>query len=940
MVQSRRWLFVSIAFGLAILSGCGLTQQGPSQSSAPKVLFDYRDTKLANGMEVVTLEDFSCPIVAVQVWYHVGSKNERPDRQGYAHMFEHMMFKGTDRVGPRDHFSLINQVGGEVNGYTSFDRTVYVQTLPADQLELALWLEAERMSFLKINQEAFDTERKVVEEELRMGQNQPYGTLWKKSLAGVFQVHPYRWMPIGRIADLRATSVADLREFWMRNYVPNNTVLVIVGAVPHDKAQQLARKYFEWIKPQPQPEPVKIVEPQLKAAKSITISDENAPAPMVNMVWRTVPTGHPDEARLELLGEILGGGQSSRLYLDLVSKKLWAVGASASSWNLEQDGLLFFQIVLAEKADPEQVVAAVKGHIRDIQTSGVTEEEWTKARNQKLKGLVTQNLEVDSKAQALGAAAVEKGSPARANTILSEVQSVTRQQIQEAARKYLSEDRVIVFDVKKNDRGMQAGERDKEDMPVAAPETQAPPPGRAGTVRPADFPAQAPMGQLVKSEPQKKYDQKVLPNGLKVLVVPNNEVPFISVSLGILNGGWTETKPGAANMTLEMLTLGTQRHTDEQLARELETYAISLSGSASMDSSTVYANCLPENLDRAMSLMSEVVLEPSFPQVPFARLQEQTLTGLAIESESPDYLADRELRRRLYGNHPYSRTATGEVEDVKALTPDDLKGWWQANARPDQAILIFAGDISADKASALAAKSFGAWKSATEQKSPTLPAIAAPGKTEIFLVDIPGAKQCQIRVGQPGITRKDQPDYFVSRLVSDYFGGNFHSRLNDSLRVQKGLTYGSHGGYGAQRFAGQFNIGTFTKNESAAAAVKAIFEEIEKLRTVAPDEKELSRTKSFMAGSFVRNRETPQQVAGDLWLVESNALGNDYFERLLSTVAAATDADCLALAKKTLNPDKMIVVVAGDASALKADLESIAPVTVVTPEKPKPTASR
>lgn len=939
MVQSRRWLFVSVAIGVAILSGCGLFQQG-SQSSTRQVLFDYRETKLDNGMKVVTLEDFSCPIVAVQVWYHVGSKNERPDRQGYAHMFEHMMFKGTDRVGPRDHFSLINQVGGEVNGYTSFDRTVYVQTLPADQLELALWLEAERMSFLKIDQEAFDTERKVVEEELRMGQNQPYGTLWKKSLAGVFQVHPYRWMPIGQIADLRATSVADLREFWKRNYVPNNTVLVIVGAVPHDKAQQLARKYFEWIKPQPQPEPVRIVEPQLKAAKTITISDENAPAPMVNMVWRTVPTGHPDEARLELLGEILGGGQSSRLYLDLVSKKLWAVGASASSWNLEQDGLLFFQIVLSDTGDPEKIIEAVKTHIRDIQNNGVTEEEWTKARNQKLKGLVTQNLEIDSKAQVLGVAAVEKGSPARANTLLSEVQSVTRQQIQDAARKYLSEDRVIIFDVKKNDRGMQAGERDKEDMPVAAPEKQAPPPGRTGTVRPADFPAQAPMGQLVKAEPQKKYDQKVLPNGLKVMVVPNKEVPFVSISLGILNGGWTETKPGTANMALEMLTLGTRRHTDEQLARELETYAIALGGSASMDSSTVYANCLPENLDRAMTLMAEVVLEPIFPQEPFDRLQKQILTGLAIDSESPQYLADRELRRRLYGNHPYSRTPTGEVEDVQALNPDELKGWWQANARPDQSILIFAGDISVDKALTLASKSFGAWRAAADQKPPTLPAIAAPAKTEIFLVDIPGAKQCQIRVGQPGITRKDQPDYFISRLVSDYFGGNFHSRLNDSLRVQKGLTYGSHGGYGTQRFAGQFNVGTFTKNESAAAAVKAIFEEIEKLRTLAPDEKELSRTKSFMAGSFVRNRETPQQVAGDLWLVESNALGNDYFERLLSTIAAATDADCLALAKKTLNPDKMIVVVAGDASALKADLESIAPVTVVAPEKPKPTASR
>lgn len=393
-------------------------------------------------------------------------------------------------------------------------------------------------------------------------------------------------------------------------------------------------------------------------------------------------------------------------------------------------------------------------------------------------------------------------------------------------------------------------------------------------------------------------------------------------------------------MTLQMLTLGTKRHTDEELARELETFAISLSGSANMDSATVYANCLPENLDRAMSLMAEVVLEPTFPQEQFDRLQKQILTGLAIDSESPQYLADREFRRRLYSNHPYSRTATGEIDDVQALTPDILRDWWQTNARPDQAILIFAGDISAAKANALATRAFGEWKAVRIPQPKTLPDVQPPAKTEIFLVDLPGAKQCQIRVGQPGITRKDQPDYFVSRIVSDYFGGNFHSRLNDSLRVQKGLTYGSSGGYGASRFAGQFSIRTFTKNESAADAVKAIFEEIDKLRSQPPDEKELSRTKSFMAGSFVRNRETPQQLAGDLWLVESNDLGNDYFDRLLSTAASTTDRDCLELAKKTLNPDKMIVVVAGDASILKADLESIAPVTVVAPEKPKPTAQR
>ncbi|MHC5120832.1 MAG: M16 family metallopeptidase, partial [Planctomycetota bacterium] len=210
-------------------------------------LFDYQQLTLDNGLEVITLEDFSCPIVSVQVWYGVGSKDEKPDRQGYAHMFEHMMFKGTDRVSEKDHFDLLRKVGGTCNAYTSFDQTVYYETLPVDQIELALWLEAERMSFLKIDQYAFDTERKVVEEELRMRENQPYGNVFKKMAAELFTEHPYRWTPIGKLSHLRSTSVPELRQFWIDHYVPNNATLIIVGAIEHKKAQSLANDYFGWI---------------------------------------------------------------------------------------------------------------------------------------------------------------------------------------------------------------------------------------------------------------------------------------------------------------------------------------------------------------------------------------------------------------------------------------------------------------------------------------------------------------------------------------------------------------------------------------------------------------------------------------------------------------------------------------------------------------------
>ena len=263
----------------------------PELEPVSEKLFDYRQITLDNGLEVITLEDFSCPIVSVQVWYEVGSKDEKPDRQGYAHMFEHMMFKGTDRVSETDHFNLLRKVGGSCNAYTSFDQTVYYQTLPSDQIELALWLEAERMTFLKIDQYAFDTERKVVEEELRMRENKPYGNVFKKMAAELFTEHPYRWTPIGKLSHLRSTSVPELREFWTDHYVPNNATLIIVGAIEHKEAQELAKEYFGWIKPGPKPKRVSVKEPPLKKAKSIVIDDENAPAGQVIYGWRTVPAG-------------------------------------------------------------------------------------------------------------------------------------------------------------------------------------------------------------------------------------------------------------------------------------------------------------------------------------------------------------------------------------------------------------------------------------------------------------------------------------------------------------------------------------------------------------------------------------------------------------------------------------------------------------------------
>jgi zinc protease len=854
-------------------------------------------------------------------------------------MFEHMMFRGTDRLGPKDHFEHIRRCGGDCNAYTSFDQTVYVQTLPANQLELALWLEAERMGFLKIDQDAFDTERKVVEEERRLGLNQPYGTLPEKLVAELFKLHPYGWTPIGKISHLRASAAQELRDFWMRYYVPNNATLVIVGDIKHDNAQQLAKTYFGWIPRDADPPRVTVQEPVPKKARSVTIEQDNAPAPLAGIVWRTVPNRHADAIPLELLTTILGGGESSRLYRHLVADKQIAVMAVAGSFALEQEGFCGAGAVLSPFAgSTTKAHEAIQEEVDKLRTEPVSDRELTKAKNRKLASVVTSTLTVSSKARTLGTAAVLEGDTNRVNRELEQVRRVTADDLMRVAKTYLAPERSLSATVERNLLGSILGVRsasikEEENAPITAkPEKTPPPPGRPGLRRPADFPAKPPRADLLEGRATVPHSRHALSNGLKVLVVTNRQKPYVSVELGFLAGAWTETRPGTAAMTLGMLTKGTAKHNEKELADELETYAINLSGSAGMDSAEVSAGCLTEHVERALTLMAEAVLTPTFPGKEFEKHRNQVLTGLTISAAQPATKADRELRRRLFGSHQYARTATGEIEDVRALKVDDLNAWWTAFARPDQAVLIFSGDIDADRAVRLAEASFGSWKANERKPEVSLPAVPASGATHIYLVDHPGV-QSQIRAGQLTIKR-DDPRYPTARVVSDYFGGAFGSRLNEVIRVQKGLTYGARGGYQPSRFAGQFTMSTFSKTESTAEAVRAMLAEFERLRQEAPTAKELQDTKSYFVGSFSSERETPQQVAGQLWLIESNGLPADYFERTLEQVGK-TDADsCLRLVKETLDPSQLVVVVVGSAARIQKDLEKVGPVTLVKPGKP------
>lgn len=909
--------------------------------------FPFKQIVLDNGLKVISLEDFSCPIVAVQVWYHVGSKNEEPGRQGFAHMFEHMMFRGTDRLSSTGHFDNIRKVGGNCNAYTAFDQTVYVNQVPANQLEMVLWLESERMAFLKIDEKGFHIERKVVEEELRMGHNRPYGRVPERLLAEFFDDRPYAWTPGGQISHLRAADLQELADFWNKYYVPNNATLVVVGAVKHDEVQALAKRYFSWIPKCPDPgQPVCKPFDNDKPLPAIELKEEKGPLPILGVVYPTVGDAHPDQLPLEVLMGIIGGGESSRLYIDVVKDQKIAQIALGGAFAFESAGVAGAGgILLPLVGDKSKLMKTIDKHIEQAVKKPITEAELDKMKNQMRRSEVTGMLTVASKAGKLGQYAVLYGDTDRINRRLAEIDAVTIEDVHRVAKKYLTANNRREVRVEPSAGGMLksifGGKKKTDDNEDEGPPPPEPKDNRvadrtgpkAKAVRPPKEPETPPVAGPLSTSPDFASIRRKLLSGLEVVVVSNHEVPMVSFTLGIKSGAWTEQKPGVASMTMSMLSKGTKSRDSKQLAETLERNAISLSGSAGMDTAEISGSALVPQLKLAMELLADIVLNPTFPKDEFDILSQQTTVGLLISTKTPEYLADREFRRQLYGDHPYARTVTGEVEDVRAIKIDDMKHWFTTHVRPDNAVLYFAGDITPDAAVKLAEKYLGGWKADGKFTPPSLASTPGQNATHIYLYDRPGSEQSQIRVGHLSIKR-DNPDYASGRVLSNILGGGFNSRLNKAIRVDKGLTYGARGGISPRRFAGEFQISTFSKTASTAETLSTILEVVDEIQAGKPSDDELKDTKTYIAGAFAGERETPDQIVNDLWMIETQGLPSDYLKQYLGKINSTTLDQVLKSATDLIQRKKLVIAVVGEAAKVKADLEKIAPVTVVNEDKP------
>jgi len=958
----------SLACWLLILGILGLVPKtnGALAATAASTLFPVTEIRVTNGLQILTLEDHSSPLVAVQVWYHVGSADEPVGKHGFAHLFEHMMFRGTDRLGPTDHFDLLHSVGGDCNAYTAFDETCYHETLPADQLELAFWLESERMGFLTVDGPGFNTERKVVEEERRLDLSLPYGEVADKGPPLIFGQHPYGHDPLGTFRDLRQAKPSDVHAWWASHYTPNNATLVIVGDVKTERVRIMCERYFGWMPSMPQESRNIPMLGAWEAPQEITLNLANAPAPGAGIVWRTASEGDPDALALDLLATILGGdavatiqggANSSRLYRRLVVEEHLAVMATALQFTMSRAGVFGAGAALSPLGgDTARTLSILRDEIARLCAQGVTDAELERARSQIGLSLLREAQTVEGKANLIGRAAVLGKGLGELNSRLERLRAITAADLHRVALKYLDPKHAMTVTVPGSSLWGQLANlffqnRKSEETAPAAFTSDTILRGRPGVSRPVDLPVRAPLCKDAPRIPDAAIEEHRLRNGLRVLIAPKSDTSLVQVVLALPFGSWAESKAGSAAMALRLLAKGTDVHDEKALAEELDRGGIQFSGSADQDDSRVQMSCLSEDSDRAFPLLAEVVIHPAFPKAPFNLAVSQAKTELQLMDSTPFVVAEREFKRNLFPGHVYGRRALSDAADLAALNVRDLASFWHRIARPKKANLIIAGGLTSERALVLAERYFANWQQADEPSKATAdstdqqkPEIQAPedesretappapsnppGATRILLVDWPGANQSQICIGGRGIATRD-PDKPIANLVGSYFGGTFGSRLMKAIRVEKGSTYGVSGGFQANRFGGSFLVQTFTKTPLTADTVRTVLAEINDLVARAPSTEEMSLHKRYFLGSAAARFETPAQIASQFTHIALNGLPLDHLQRSLGTISSATSDQCQAFARRVVDPGHLLIVVVGDASVVSKDLAAIAPVSLL-----------
>jgi len=909
-------------------TGVSLVEQ--VKAEAGKTVIPYQKYTLSNGLTVILHEDASDPLVHVDMTYHVGSGREELGKSGFAHFFEHMMFQGSENVADEQHFKLVTEAGGTMNGTTNSDRTNYFQTVPVNQLEKMLWLEADRMGFLvdAVTQKKFEVQRETVKNE--RGQrvdNRPYGQLNERVSEALYPAgHPYSWPVIGFMDDLNRVNVNDLKAFFLKWYGPNNATLTIGGDIDVAATLALVEQYFGSI-----PRGPEIAMPEkptftIEEDRYISMED-NVHLPLVYMSYPTVSVRHADEAPLDVLSSILGGGKTSLLYKNLVKNQL-AVQASVGHPCAEL-ACTFTLLALPHPASGK-TLADIEKVIRDslveFEERGVQDDDLAKVKASMEAGFIFGLQSVAGKVSQLAANQTFKGNPNYIEKDIARYANVTKADVMRVFKKYIKgQHGVIMSIVPKGKLDLIAA----EDNFTPAPRSQ----GEASktsadslTVRKATDSfdrSKIPAAGANKAVAVPQMWQETLANGIKVLGTQSIETPTTSLLLKIPAGHYysDKEKAGVVSLLASILNESTTERSAEDMSNELQKLGSSISIYAGSQYLNINVSTLTKNLDATMLLVNEKLMKPAFVESEFARNKSNAIQGAINSKKDAGYLASTAYRQLLQDDNIAAISSQGTEESLKNITLADVKAFYEQQVKPTNSQLIVVSDLK-EKALVKSLNVFSAWQGKGKDLVLTLSKPETKAGV-VYLVNKDGAAQSAIRIGKRSITQDITGEYYQSYLMNFPLGGAFNSRINLNLREDKGYTYGARSGFSADKFSGFYTASAEVRADATDKSIVEFVNEINGYREKGITAEELTFMRNAINQQDALKYETPSAKLGFLAQILEHDLKPSFVDERAEIVKTITVEEINALAAKHLNLAEMIMVVVGDAKTLKPQLEAL-----------------
>ncbi|MDA9557840.1 insulinase family protein [Vibrio sp.] len=901
-----------------------------------KAMIPYQKYQLENGLTIILSPDTSDPLVHVDITYHVGSAREEVGKSGFAHFFEHMMFQGSKHVENNEHFKIITEAGGSMNGTTNADRTNYYQTVPANQLEKVLWLESDRMGLLldAVSQKKFEIQRATVKNERAQNyDNRPYGLIWEKMAEAMYpEGHPYSWQTIGYVEDLDRVNVNDLKAFFLRWYGPNNAVLTIGGDIDKEQTLEWVKQYFGSIPKGPSVENEPKQPVALPETRFITLED-NIQQPMILLGWPTTYRGEETEASLNALASELGGGASSILYKELVATNK-AVDVSAFH-RCNELACEFYVYAMAHSGDQnhlEPLYNDIKRILKEFEGTPISEDSLERIRGNAEASAVFALQSVHGKVSQLASNETYYGQPDRLQSYLKSTRNITKESIKASFQQYILNKPYIALSV------VPKGESKKPvDQQIAVREASFITPKRT-------LPEYAILSEsdLTLRTTKDTFDRSIQPkvaeavevtlpplyrhsfgNGAKLIGTVSNETPTIDIQIYFPAGEryTPDGKQGLAAFTAAMMQEGTQSHTLAELQAKLDKLGSHVGISANVYSSTLSISSLTSKLPETLAIVEETLFEPAFRPEDFERVKKQTIEGLVYQQQKPNWLASQATREVLFGESLYAQPSDGDHASIQGITLEDIKSFYQDHYTPSGANVVVVGSLNQEEV-LKSLTFFEQWKpvSVEHYKTDTITPLS---DRHIYLIDKPNAPQSIVRYIRQGQPFDLIGEVFKTQLVNFPLAGNFNSRLNLNLREDKGYTYGAGGYYAANRDVGAIVLYASVRADTTLDTIKEIEKEMQKYSQQGITKDELAFMRLAVAQKDALKYETPSQKASLLYDMLVYGLDEASIETRNEIVASISQEEVNELAQKWFSPDDYQIIVVGDAKTLRPQLESL-----------------